>query len=435
MRLHLGYALAEHGPIGVSRSDLETLEGRVATAAERIAAGRRRDEHGYAALNLPERTDPDRIETAVDEVRPAETFLTVGIGGSALGAATITGALDGDGDTRFLDNVDPAATASLLEELDLSTVAMNVVSRSGTTAETLANFLVIRDAMAGAGVDWTERTVVTTGDSGPLRSLAEHHGLPVLSVPKGVPGRFSALSAVGLAAAAFEGLDLEAILAGGTRAADSLSVSLFESPAYAYGATMHALEERGATVAAMMPYAEGLEPFAEWFAQLWAESLGKDGRGQTPARALGATDQHSQLQLYRAGPTDKVVTLVRPTKRQSVPIPEADHEELSYLGGADLRELIDAEFEATEASLRKSRVPTVRIEIDSLDAAGIGELLYTMEAACIMAGELAGVETFTQPAVEWGKETARELLKGERTLEANDDLVIDDGGANGGGAA
>ncbi|MDZ7850043.1 MAG: glucose-6-phosphate isomerase [Halodesulfurarchaeum sp.] len=425
MRVHLGYALAEHGPIGVSRADLEALDERVATAADRIETGRRDEEHGYAALNLPERTDPGPIEAAVEEIRPAETFLTVGIGGSALGAATITGALDGSGDTRFLDNVDPAETAALLEDLDLSTVAMNVVSRSGTTAETLGNFLVIREAMTEAGVDWTERTVVTTGESGPLRSLAERHDLPTLPVPEGVPGRFSALSAVGLAAAAFEGLDLETILRGGKRAADSLSASLFESPAYAYGATMYALEERGATVAAMMPYAEALEPFAEWFAQLWAESLGKDDRGQTPVRALGVTDQHSQLQLYRAGPTDKVVTLVRPRERPSVPIPNAEHEALSSLGGSDLRDLIDAEFEATEASLRKSGVPTIRIEIPALDAAGIGELLYTMEAACIMAGELAGVETFTQPAVEWGKETARELLRGERTLDANDDLVIE----------
>jgi glucose-6-phosphate isomerase len=167
MRIHLGYALSDHGPIGVSRTDLEALDERVAAAADRIAAGRRREEHGYAALNLPDSTDPEPIGAAVDEIRPAETFLTVGIGGSALGAATISGALDGDGDTRFLDNVDPAETASLLADLDLSTVAMNVVSRSGTTAETLANFLVIREAMAEAGVDWTERPIVTTGESGP----------------------------------------------------------------------------------------------------------------------------------------------------------------------------------------------------------------------------------------------------------------------------
>ena len=426
MHVHLGSALAEHSPAGVPREDLEALDERVAAAAERIDEGRRREEHGYAALNLPERIDPDRIRTAVAAVEPAETFLVVGIGGSALGAATITTALGGES-THVLDNVDPAHTAALLGELDLESTAVNVVSRSGTTAETLANFLVVREAYETAGVDWTERTLVTTGDSGPLRELAETHDLPTLRVPDGVPGRFSALSAVGLAAAAFEGLDLEKLLEGGQRAAESLSPSLFETPAYAYGATMAALEEQGVNVAAMMPYAEALEPFAEWFAQLWAESLGKDGRGQTPARALGATDQHSQLQLYRAGPKDKVVTLVRPRDRPSVPIPQTDQSALSHLSGTDLRELIDAEYEATAASLRKSGVPTIRLEFESLEAGAVGELLYTMEAACIMAGELADADTFTQPAVEWGKETARELLRGERTLETGSDLVVGDG--------
>jgi glucose-6-phosphate isomerase (EC 5.3.1.9) len=214
MQVHIGNALAETSPIGVPREALEDLDERVAAAADRIQEGREGSEHGYAALNLPDRTAIDPIESAVEAVTPVDTFLTIGIGGSALGAATIVGALDGDRDTRFLDNVDPADTAALLEELDLSTVAINVVSRSGTTAETLANFLVVRDAMEQAGIDWTERTIVTTGAEGPLRSLAERHDLPTLQVPEGVPGRFSALSAVGLAAAAFEGHDLERSLLG-----------------------------------------------------------------------------------------------------------------------------------------------------------------------------------------------------------------------------
>jgi len=180
----------------------------------------------------------------------------------------------------------------------------------------------------------------------------------------------------------------------------------------------------------MLPYAEGLEPFAEWFAQLWAESLGKDGQGQTPARALGATDQHSQLQLYRAGPRDKMVTLVRTREREDRGIPHTDIEELSYLGGTGLGELLDAEFEATEASLAAAGRPNVRIEIDRLDAAGIARLLYGMEAACILAGELYGVETFTQPAVEWGKRAARGLLGGGSFEEADavaekEQLVVD----------
>ncbi|MDR9382174.1 MAG: glucose-6-phosphate isomerase, partial [Natronomonas sp.] len=206
----------------------------------------------------------------------------------------------------------------------------------------------------------------------------------------------------------------------------SLEPSLFECPAYAYGAVAYALEGRGATTNAFVPYAEALEPLAEWFAQLWAESLGKDGLGQTPVRALGATDQHSQLQLYRAGRTDKLVTLLRPHERVDVPIPETGVESLSYLGGATLGELLDAEFEATEASLAAAGQANVRLEIDRLDGESVGRLLYELEAACILVGELSGVETFTQPAVEWGKRAARGLLGGGsfEEAEAVDDKTV-----------
>jgi glucose-6-phosphate isomerase len=411
MEIDIGNALAVEADPGLSEAALDALDERVAEAHDRIAAGREAGEFGYAALNLPERTDPGAVRDAVAPLADSEAVLTVGIGGSALGAATISTALGpSEVDHRVLDNVDPAHTREVLDAPRLSETAVNVVSRSGTTAETLATFLVVRDAMREAGVDWTERTVVTTGESGPLRELADEHDLPVLDVPEGVPGRFSALSAVGLVPAAIRGHDIEGLLAGGRRAAESLTPSLFECPAYAYGAVAHGLEERGATVNAVMPYAERLEPFAEWFAQLWAESLGKDSRGQTPARALGATDQHSQLQLYRAGPRDKLVTLVRPRERPALPIPEPEAEDLAYLGGHDLGELLDAEFQATEASLAAAGRPNVRVEIDRLDAESVGELLYGMEAACVLAGELAGVETFTQPAVEWGKRAARGLL-------------------------
>ncbi|MFC7135615.1 glucose-6-phosphate isomerase [Halobaculum litoreum] len=416
MYVDIGNAL--DGDLGLAREDLDALDGRVADAHERIARGRADSEHGYAALNLPETCDPDAIRTAAAGFDP-DHLLTVGIGGSALGAATLTDALGGDLDCRYLDNVDPVWVASILAGVDLSSTVVNVVSRSGTTAETLSNFLVVREAMEAAGVDWTERTVVTTGASGNLRAMADQHDLPALDVPDGVPGRFSALSTVGLFAAELAGADLDALLAGAAAEADRLAGSLYESPAYAYGATTYALAERGAVTNAVMPYAESLERFAEWFAQLWAESLGKDEHGQTPARALGATDQHSQLQLYRAGPADKLVTLVRPREADDVAIPETDLEGLSYLGGSSLGELLDAEFRATEASLAAAGRENVRVELDRVDEHGLGELLYGMEAATVLYGELAGVSTFTQPAVEWGKNAARGLLGGGDFPEAD----------------
>ncbi|WP_049935085.1 hypothetical protein [Haloplanus natans] len=400
------------------RAALDRLDERVTDAHERIARGRDDGEHGYAALNLPTTADPAAVRAAVDGFDDPSAILTVGIGGSALGAATLSEALGGAVDHYVLDNVDPAGVDRLLDSLPLADTVVHVVSRSGTTAETLANFLVVREAMERAGVDWTERTLVTTGPDGNLRNLADRHDLPALDVPAGVPGRFSALSTVSLPVAVLAGADIDALLAGARAEADRLAGSLFESPAYAYGAACYALERRGAGVNAVMPYAESLECFAEWFAQLWAESLGKDAVGQTPARALGATDQHSQLQLYRAGPRDKLVTLVRPREGPDVPIPETDLDGLAYLGGGSLGDLLDAEFEATEASLAAANCPNVRVEVDRLDAHGVGELLYGMEAACVLYGELAGVETFTQPAVEWGKRAARGLLGGGDFEEA-----------------
>jgi glucose-6-phosphate isomerase len=419
MRVDLGNALESVASPGVSADALERLDERVARAHEEIAEGIEDEEFGYAALGLPERTDAAEIREAVEPLSDAEHVLTVGIGGSALGAVTVSRALGLDGH-HVLDNVDPVETRRVLESLPLDEVAVNVVSKSGTTAETLSNFLVVREAMTEAGVDWTERTVVTTGESGPLREAADREGLPALDVPDSVPGRFAALSSVGLVPAAILGGDIEAVLEGGRSARESLAGSLFDCPAYAYGAVAYALESRGATSNAVMPYAESLESFAEWFAQLWAESLGKDGMGQTPIRALGATDQHSQLQLYRAGRRDKVVTLVRPRERSDVDIPGTDVEGLSYLGDGEttLGDLLDAEFEATEASLAAAGRPSVRVELDRVDARGVGDLLYGMEAACVLVGELAGVETFTQPAVEWGKRAARGLLGGGEFEEA-----------------
>ncbi|WP_440769890.1 glucose-6-phosphate isomerase [Natronorubrum sp. DTA28] len=420
MNVDIGNALASVASPGVSRESLERLDEQVADAHDRIERGMDAHEHGYEALNLPVRTDPDEIRTAVEPVADADALITVGIGGSALGAATITDALADESDTEavYLDNVDPEWVSSHLERLDLENAAVNVVSRSGTTAETLANFLVVREAFEDADVDWTERTIVTTGESGPLRDLSDRHNLPSLKVPDGVPGRFSALSAVGMVAAEVCGHDLDALLAGAAAERETLSGSLFDCPAYAYGAVSYALDQRGAGINAMVPYAESLETSAEWFAQLWAESLGKDDLGQTPVRALGVTDQHSQLQLYRAGPRDKLVTFVSPGETDDRPIPDTDVDDLAYLGDATLGELLEAEFEATEASLAAAGRPNVRLELERVDEYELGGLLYGLEAACVLAGELYAVNTFEQPAVEWAKKATRGLLGGGEFEEA-----------------
>lgn len=421
MQIDLGNALASEASPGISRDRLDMLDTDVASAHDRIAAGRADDDFGYAALNLPSTTNPDDIRAIAETFDDVSSVLTVGIGGSALGAATVTDALPGAIPHYVLDNVDPAATQSVLDEINLNDVVVHVVSRSGTTAETLVTFRVIREAMRAAGIDWTDRTVITTGPDGPLRDLAADKAVPTFGVPAGVPGRYSVLSPVGLFAPAVAGIDIDAILAGARQEATTLTGSLFDCPAYAYGAICVALARRGAAVNVLMPYAEALERFTEWFAQLWAESLGKEGQGQLPARAVGVTDQHSQLQRYRAGPRNVLVTFLqvrsRPQVGNRLADEEADVESIgpTYLEDVSLSELIDIELKATEASLAQAGRPNVRFELDRIDPANLGRLFYALEAACIMAAELQGTNAFDQPAVEWGKQATWDLLAGRET--------------------
>ncbi len=417
MDVDIGPALDEVATPGVSQAALARLDERVERAHERIVTGRNAADHGYAALDLPNMVDVEDLQAAVDRLPAAEEVILVGIGGSALGAATIADALGSRDRLHVLDNVDPHGVRASLASASLEDAVVHVVSRSGTTTETLANFGVVRAAMTEAGVDWRERTLITTGPDGPLRELAEREDLPILSVPDHVPGRYAVLSPVGLPSAAVLGHDVEALLDGGRAAASTLSGSLFSCPAYAFGAISYALAVRGATVTAMMPYADGLETFAEWFAQLWAESLGKDGVGQIPARALGVTDQHSQLQLYRAGPRAIQVNLVAVAGGPDRDVPA---DALPGVGETTLRTIMDAERRATEASLAAAGRPCVRLELPRLDAHAIGELFVTMEAACMLTGALLTVDPFDQPAVEWGKRVATDILTGEDRSEPFD---------------
>lgn len=418
MRIDLGNALDDVASPGISQEALERLDSRVARAHERIERRRRDAEHGYVALDLPTSTDIEAIKSALAELPDPTDVILVGIGGSALGAATIADALSSSVDLHVLDHIDPATVSNTLEDVPLQDAVVHIVSRSGTTTETLANALIVRDTMEHAGVDWTERTLVTTGESGPLRELADANDLPVLDPPVGVPGRYSVLSSMGLPAVGLLGHDLDALLAGGQTATASRAGSLFSSPAYAFGAISYGLAVRGVPINAMMPYAEGLETFAEWFAQLWAESLGKDGLGQVPVRALGVTDQHSQLQLYRSGPRlVQVSFLTVESAPTTCAVPSGPIADEAGISGVDLAAIARAEFEGTEASLAAAGRPSVRIELPSLDEHALGELLVSMQASCMLAAELFGVNAFDQPAVEWGKRATRALLSGTETTE------------------
>lgn len=428
------------GGRGIDLSALDDLAGRFQGVHEEVERQREAGELGFFALPYA-REVVDQIHAF--EASPANVFedlVVLGIGGSALGAIALRGALLPpfwnmlDSDARdenprlhVLDNVDPATLGPFLDRLDLGTALFNVVSKSGTTAETMSQFLIVRQQLETRlqEPDAYRRHLVFTTDpeEGVLREIARSEQIATMPIPGNVGGRFSVLSAVGLFPAALTGIDIEALL-GGARAMDERcrTATLAENPAGLFAALQwHADTEAGAPIQVMMSYSDRLYSVADWFRQLWAESLGKrhdrDGVdvfvGPTPVKALGATDQHSQVQLYMEGPFDKTVTFLAVAQPpEDVVIPElyGDIEALGYLGGRTLGELLEAERRATASALAAQGRMNMTIELPALTAHTMGELLMMLEIATVYAGALYGVDPLDQPGVELGKRLTYSLM-------------------------
>ena len=358
----------------------------------------------------------------------------LGIGGSALGPIALRTSLrpsgwnlltteqrEGYPRLHVLDNVDPDTIAALVGRLELARTLFIVTSKSGGTAETMSQFLVVHSRLADAGLSPRDHFVfVTDPKQGALRPLAESLAVPALDIPQNVGGRFSVLTPVGTLPAALIGIDIGALLDGAAAMASRCETDdLSANPAGVY-ATLQWLAESayGKSINVMMPYSDQLRDMADWFVQLWAESLGKiraDGSsvGQTPLAALGATDQHSQVQLFMEGPKDKVVTFIAVDQRDvDVTIPHGFNEvkELGYLGGHTLGELIDVEQRATAGALAKRGRPNLTIHLGRVDAWHIGGFMMLLELATAYAGQLYDVDAFNQPGVELGKQFAYALL-------------------------
>jgi glucose-6-phosphate isomerase len=358
----------------------------------------------------------------------------LGIGGSALGPIALRTALRPSGwnmlDERkrggyprlqVLDNVDPDTISALLERLDLARTLFVVTSKSGGTAETMAQFLIVHDRILSAKLDAAQHLVfVTDPKQGALRPLAQRLGVPALDIPASVGGRFSVLTPVGTLPAALIGIDVKQLLDGaGAMAKRCEAADLAGNPAGVYALLQWLADtELRKSVAVFMPYSDPLRDFAAWFVQLWAESLGKkrkDGTsvGSTPIAALGATDQHAQVQLFMEGPADKTVTFVAVEHRATdvrIPAGFPDVKELGYLTGHSLGELIDIEQRATAGALAARGRPNMTIRLDRVDAAHVGELMMFLEIATAYAGQLYEIDAFNQPGVELGKQFAYALL-------------------------
>lgn len=417
-----------HGLDASVRGELATRFGEV-----HDEVGRRRSAGEYGFLGLGLQDDlAHQIEAWAGRVRDRFDHLVVlGIGGSALGAKAILSALKGaawnewSADRRdglptltVLENVDPVTVLGALDRLDPRRTLVNVISKSGGTAETLAQYLVVRDWLEQAlGPASREHLVITTDPvKGALRALAASDGITAFDVPPEVGGRFSVLTAVGLVPAALLGVDIVELLAGAQDAIDeSASRDLALNPAARWAALQwQAHATRAANVHVLMPYSDRLREFAEWYRQLWAESLGKRVdrhgtevfRGPTPVGAVGATDQHSQVQLFIEGPFDKTITFVRILDTiDMLPIPERSGAgpEMSYLSGKTLGALLDAEFLATREALRSQGRMSSTLEIDTLDARTLGRLFMFFQLATGYAGIWYDVDPFDQPGVELGK--------------------------------
>jgi len=422
----------------VSPAELKKIATRIRTITNEMNEQRRAGQLPYR--DLPYKSEMvDQVNQAVEHFRTrCEVLIVLGIGGSALGNIALQNALNPytynlasdrtrSGPQLFvLDNVDPDQIRSVVELVTpkIKKTIVNVISKSGETAETASQFILFRDLLQKhLGKGYKDNILATTDPKGgTLRDIANQEGYRSLEVPDGVGGRFSVLSAVGLFSAAMCGIDIDQLLEG---AADMdkrvKGGDLFANPSAMIAAIHYLLDQRGKNMAVMMPYSTALYSCADWFRQLWAESLGKqDGlkkkkvyAGQTPIKALGTTDQHSQVQLYREGPNDKIFTFLEVEKFQrplSIPDTMKDVETLNYLANSSFQTLINNEKIATEYALMESDRPTATVIFPRISPHTVGQFLYMYEVAVSYMGALYEINTYDQPGVELGKKATFALM-------------------------
>lgn len=366
-----------------------------------------------------------------------ENVLVLGIGGSALGGVAICEALlkpywnllsDEQRNHMpkifFLDNIDPDQINGLLDVLDLKKTLVNVITKSGSTAETMSQFMIVKDKLEKELGEGYRKHIVATTDqkSGILRQISNEEGYKTFVVPDDVGGRFSIFSAVGLLPFALVGLDIEGLMQGVKDMDLALKNTDIHHNIAAQNALIHYLMDtkKGKNLSVMMPYSSKLKYISDWYVQLWAESLGKNvdnegnkvNIGPTPLKALGATDQHSQIQLYNEGPNDKVINFIRVKEFDTtLEIPKIfEYTGIGYLGGKTINELINAEAESTKVALVDYERPNVTITLDKVTPYNVGQLLYMLEVQTAIAGELYNINTFNQPGVEQAKNYTYALM-------------------------
>lgn len=416
---------------GVDAAEVDAMAAAAKAAQVTVEKNRGTGWLGWMDLPHNQQAVVEQILRVAKTVREQfDAFVVLGIGGSALGPTAVQQALnhqrwndlpaDKRGGPKFYveDNIDPERMASLLDVIDVRRTCFNIITKSGATAETMSQYLIISDLLKKAVGDGWQRHIVATTDvqKGNLIKLAKQEGFELFYIPDSVGGRFSELTPVGLLPAAVCGIDIRALLAGAAAMdARCKSADIWKNPALLEAVLQYlAMEERHANIQVIMPYADSLKYMADWFCQLWAESLGKSvtrkgmavNVGQTPTKSLGVTDQHSQLQLYTEGPYDKVITFLRVGEfRETVEITHGCEAfaDVAFLGGKTLNQLIDAELRGTEYALYSAGRMSQTITLPQVNAHTIGQLIFFLEMATAYAGELLDVDAFNQPGVEGSK--------------------------------
>lgn len=433
LRLDFNNMLTDYvGKEGISLDDIKAIGGKIEKAKKAMIEKRANGGMDWRDLPYNQAEIVADIIGYVNEVKEDfDAFVVLGIGGSALGPMAVQQAINHPfyneisrkkrgGYPKFYvaDNVDPERLVYLFETIDITKTLFNVISKSGSTSETMSQFMIIKELLEQKlGKESAKKHIVCTTDAknGNLIKIANEEGYKKFIVPSGVGGRFSELTPVGLLPAAFCGVDIEQMLAGAAYM-DELCKNddIFKNPAFMYAVLNYIGMQKGKNISVMMPYADSLKFISAWYAQLWAESLGKkfdvDGNivnvGPTPVAALGVTDQHSQVQLYTEGPFDKMLVFMGVDNyKETITIPKiyGDIPSLGFLGGVTQNELIKVEQMATEYALLKSGKMSMTITLPYVNEFTIGQVIYLFEVATGFAGELMNINAFDQPGVEEGK--------------------------------
>jgi glucose-6-phosphate isomerase len=375
---------------------------------------------GQGFIDLPKDNNVlDQVKAFASSVEGKYAHIVIlGIGGSMLGPKCILEALYSPRpglQIHYLDNIDPHKISQIASNIDLSKTLFLVQTKSGGTPETISQYLYFRNQVNTHNLDAKDHFVfVTDPQKGYLRQVANLENIPSFVIPENVGGRFSVLTPVGLLVAALVGLDIDSMLSGAQSVLDNQL-----SEAYTLATIQHSLSESGKSINVIMPYSSRLKTFSEWCVQLISESLGKefdlDGNlvntGITPLPAVGATDQHSQLQLFAEGPNDKLIIFIKPQDYGvEIDIPHTNEESLTYLNGHSFNQLLDAEFKGVSAALTERDRPNLTIEIDQVNEFSLGELFMFFELATAFVGVMLNINTFDQPGVERGKVLSRKNL-------------------------